>query len=172
MKKLIIISALSVVGYVGSDVSSKTLTIQAEEVQKTDSVLVVREEVIPPKPLAIDTLLIAMMWVESRFDSTAYAKNESAVGVLQIRPIMVREVNRLLKKMDKPQRYTLEDRWSLTKSVEMFNIIRDYHHKDSNYETIARCWNGGRRGDRKKSTEVYWQRVQLSIQNLNEILEK
>jgi hypothetical protein len=172
MKKLIIISALSVVGYVGSDVSSKTLTIQAEEVQKTDSVLVVREEVVPPKPLAIDTLLIAMMWVESRFDSTAYAKNESAVGVLQIRPIMVREVNRLLKKMDKPKRYTLEDRWSLTKSVEMFNVIRDYHHKDSSYETIARCWNGGRRGDKKKSTEVYWQRVQLSIQNLNEILEK
>lgn len=172
MKKLIIISALSVVGYVGSDVSSKTLTIQTEEVQKTDSVLVVREEVVPPKPLAIDTLLIAMMWVESRFDSTAYAKNESAVGVLQIRPIMVREVNRVLKKMDKPQRYTLEDRWSLTKSVEMFNVIRDYHHKDSSYETIARCWNGGRRGDRKKSTEVYWQRVQLSIQNLNEILEK
>jgi len=172
MKKLIIISALSVVGYVGSDVSSKTLATQTEISQQTDSVLVVREEVVPPKPLAIDTLLIAMMWVESRFDSTAYAKNESAVGVLQIRPIMVREVNRVLKKMDKPQRYTLEDRWSLTKSVEMFNIIRDYHHQDSNYETIARCWNGGRRGDRKKSTEVYWQRVQLSIQNLNEILEK
>lgn len=172
MKKLFIISALSVVGYVGSDVSSKTQTVQAEISHQADSVLVVREEVVPPKPLAIDTLLIAMMWVESRFDSTAYAKNESAVGVLQIRPIMVREVNRLLKKMDKPNRYTLEDRWSLTKSVEMFNVIRDYYHKDSSYETIARCWNGGRRGDRKKSTEVYWQRVQLSIQNLNEILEK
>lgn len=172
MKKLIIISALSVVGYVGNDVSLKTQAIQTELSQQADSVLVVREEVIPPKPLAIDTLLIAMMWVESRFDSTAYAKNESAVGVLQIRPIMVREVNRVLKKMDKPQRYTLEDRWSLTKSVEMFNVIRDYYHKESSYETIARCWNGGRRGDRKKSTEVYWQRVQLSIQNLNEILEK
>jgi len=172
MKKLIFISALSVVGYVGSDVSSKTQTIQAEEVQQTDSVSVVREEVVPPKPLAIDTLLVAIMYVESRLDSTAYAKNENAVGVLQIRPIMVREVNRVLKKMDKTERYTMQDRWSLVKSVEMFNIIRDYHHKDSSYETIARCWNGGRRGDRKKSTLVYWERVQIQIENINQILNK
>lgn len=172
MKKLIFISALSVVGYVSSSVSSKTQTAQTELSQQTDSVLVVREEVVPPKPLAIDTLLVAMMYVESRLDSTAYAKSENAVGVLQIRPIMVREVNRVLKKMDKKERYTLQDRWSLAKSVEMFNIIRDYHHKDSSYETIARCWNGGRRGDRKKSTLVYWERVQIQINNINKILDK
>ena len=171
MKKILILSALSVVGYVGSDVSSKTQTAQAEEVQKTDSVLVVREEVVPPKPLAIDTLLVAIMFVESRLDSTAYAKSENAVGILQIRPIMVREVNRVLKKMDKPQRYSQSDRWSSTKSVEMFNIIRDYHHKDSSYETIARCWNGGRRGDKKKSTLVYWERVQIQINNINQIIK-
>ena len=74
--------------------------------------------------------------------------------------------------MGKEDRYTLKDRWSLVKSVEMFNVIRDYHHKESDYETIARCWNGGRRGDRKKSTLVYWERVQIQINNINQILNK
>ena len=48
--------------------------------------------------IPIDTLLIAVMAVESNFVSMAYNAKENAVGVLQIRPIMVREVNRLLVK--------------------------------------------------------------------------
>ena len=68
-----------------------------------------------------DTKLIdAIMYVESRGDSMAYNRGEDAVGVLQIRPIMLREVNRLLGY----DRYNLKDRWSKAKSIEMFEIIR------------------------------------------------
>ena len=72
------------------------------------------------QPIAIDTLLNAVMAVESNFDTLAYNSKEDAAGVLQIRPIMVREVNRLLGE----DKYTLKDRWSKAKSIEMFNVIR------------------------------------------------
>ena len=42
------------------------------------------------QPIAIDTLLNAVMAVESNFDTMAYNSKENAAGVLQIRPIMVR----------------------------------------------------------------------------------
>ena len=66
----------------------------------------------------ISDLIHSMIQVESEGNPNAYAKREEAVGVLQIRPIMVNEVNRLLHKFDSDKFYTLEDRWSETKSIE------------------------------------------------------
>ena len=71
----------------------------------------------------ISDLIHSMIQVESEGNPNAYAKREEAVGVLQIRPIMVNEVNRLLHKFDSDKFYTLEDRWSETKSIEMFYVI-------------------------------------------------
>jgi len=114
------------------------------------------------EPVAIDTLLIAVMAVESNFDSMAYNAKENAVGVLQIRPIMVREVNRLLGE----DKYTLKDRWSKAKSIEMFNVIRS-HTKNATDEMIARNWNGGWNGHKKQSTLKYWQKVkQYTLKNI------
>ena len=106
------------------------------------------------QPIAIDTLLNAVMAVESNFDTLAYNEKENAAGVLQIRPIMVREVNRLLGE----DKYTLKDRWSKAKSIEMFNVIRS-HLKGATDEQIARTWNGGCNGHKKQSTLKYWKKV-------------
>jgi len=106
------------------------------------------------EPITIDTLLNAVMAVESNFDSMAYNSKENAAGVLQIRPIMVHEVNRLLGE----NKYTLKDRWSKAKSIEMFNVIRS-HTKNATDERIARNWNGGYNGHKKQSTLKYWQKV-------------
>ena len=106
------------------------------------------------QPIQIDTLLNAVMAVESNFDSMAYNAKENAAGVLQIRPIMVREVNRLLGE----DKYTLKDRWNKAKSIEMFNIVRS-HTKNATDEMIARNWNGGCNGHKKQSTLKYWQKV-------------
>ena len=121
------------------------------------------------KPIVRDLgdLVRAMVWVESKGDPKAFAKREEAVGVLQIRPIMVNEVIRLLHKFDSDKFYTLEDRWSETKSIEMFYVIYNYYHKDSSYEEIARCWNGGPKGLQKKQTKRYWKKVQNTL-NKNE----
>jgi hypothetical protein len=132
----------------------------------------------PPKPLTyiqpIESKVVtsikqpvdlvdALIYVESRGNEKAYAPNEEAAGCLQIRPIMVMEVNRILKKQDKKQRYTLDDRWNCGKSKEMFYIWKNFHHKDSNEEIIARNWNGGPNGYKKTQTEKYWTKVKQQL---------
>jgi uncharacterized protein with PIN domain len=109
------------------------------------------------------SLITAIIEIESGNNPNAYNKIENAVGVLQIRPIMVREVNRVLKLQRNPIRYTLSDRWNREKSIEMFKVIRNYHFKDASNEKIARCWNGGLRGYLKKSTEKYWAKIKLKL---------
>lgn len=86
-----------------------------------------------------------------------------AVGALQIRPVMVREVNRILKLQHKKKKYTLNDRFSRQKSIEMFNIWREFHHPNDDFEKIARNWNGGPRGYLKNRTVEYWVEVQLEL---------
>ena len=108
-------------------------------------------------------LIDALMWVESRCDTSAYCKREDAVGVLQIRPIMLREVNRILDLKGSSTIYTLEDRWNRDKSIQMFNVIANYYHETSSYEKIARCWNGGPKGLQKKQTQKYWRKVQKRL---------
>ncbi len=116
-----------------------------------------------------DTLVDAIIYVESRGNDSAVGDNGKAVGCLQIHPIMVREVNRLLAKYDIPTTYTLEDRYSREKSIEMFNIVSEEYYCCEDYtfeeyaEIVARRWNGGPRGDKKKSTIKYWNNVQKRI---------
>jgi hypothetical protein len=106
-------------------------------------------------PDSLMTLVDAMIQVESSGNHCAYNKREDAVGCLQIRPIMVREVNRLLGR----EEYTMNDRWDYTKSLEMFLVVVEHHHPDGSFEGIARCWNGGPNGMRMESTKTYWEKV-------------
>lgn len=120
-------------------------------------------EVKPIKPelktKQTKSLVDALIYVESRGNSKAFNQKEDACGCLQIRPIMVREVNRVLRKQKLGQRFSLEDRWNCDTSKEMFYIWRDYHHSNSSEEVIARNWNGGPRGYKNPKTEIYWKKV-------------
>ena len=98
------------------------------------------------------------MAIESNFDTMAYNSKENAAGVLQIRPIMVREVNRLLGE----DKYTLKDRWNKAKSIEMFNVIRS-HLKGATDEEIARTWNGGYNGKNNPKTLGYWKKIRNNL---------
>ena len=102
----------------------------------------------------VDPLIMAIIQVESGGDTLAHNIKEDAAGVLQIRPIMVAEVNRLIGK----DSFTLNDRWSVQKSIAMFNVIRS-HTQDPTNEKLARNWNGGWQGYKKKSTIKYWNKV-------------
>jgi len=110
-------------------------------------------------------LVNAMIWVESKGNDSAYHKGERAAGCLQIRPIMVKEVNRILHLKGSEKIYTLEDRWSRAKSIQMFNIVVNYYHPNGTYEEIARCWNGGPQGLQKKQTKKYWNKVQKRLKH-------
>ena len=111
------------------------------------------------------SLVDALILVESAGNPNAFNKKENACGCLQIRPVMVREVNRILRKQDSKQRFTKEDRWDCGLSKEMFYIWCIHHHLDSSSEVIARNWNGGPRGYKKQSTEHYWNKVQKAWAN-------
>ena len=132
-----------------------------------EQIKIEHKEEIKPIVRDLEDLIEAMVWVESKGDPKAFARRENAAGVLQIRPIMVNEVNRILNIKKDDRFYTLDDRWNETKSIEMFYVFVDYYHKDSSYEEIARCWNGGPKGLQKKQTKRYWKKVQNTL-NKNE----
>ncbi len=111
--------------------------------------------VVETSPEPKEILLSAIMAVESSYDSLAYNPSEKAAGILQIRPIMVKEVNRILG----DEVYSLEDRWNVEKSKEMFMVFSEYHSPDWNLETVIRNWNGGDKGYRKESTLPYYHKV-------------
>ena len=110
------------------------------------------------------SVVIGMIQVESNGNDKAYNKSEEAVGCLQIRPIMVREVNRILKIQGEDYRFKMKDRWDRKKSLEMFWVWKDYHHPNSTNEVIARNWNGGPNGYKIKSTEKYWEKVNRCLE--------
>ena len=51
----------------------------------------------------------------------------------------------------------------MEKSIEMFIIWRDFHHKDDSNEIISRCWNGGPNGWKRKATLHYLKKVQKAL---------
>ncbi len=178
MKKFILLSALSVVGYVGSDVSSKTQTAEVgrEEIpslllQSTDTVAntVDTIPVTLEHKITWDDFVNSVIYVESRGNDSAYHKKEKAVGCLQIRPIMVREVNRILRKHKVNLKFEMDDRWNRQKSIDMFDIMAEEVEcclgltQLEFFEIVARKWNGGPRGHKKQSTKIYWERVQKEL---------
>jgi hypothetical protein len=121
-----------------------------------------KQNIVKVDTIKKDLLLEAMIIVESNGNDSCIGDRNlgrPSVGCLQIRPIMVREVNRILRKQKIKKKYTLNDRYSRNKSIEMFYIWRDYHHSEDSDEVIARCWNGGPKGWKKKSTRYYWIKV-------------
>ena len=111
---------------------------------------------------SVSHLLSSIMQVESNNNDSAYHKGEDAVGCLQIRKCMVNDVNRILKRQGAYTRFTYDDRWLRSKSVQMFGIYCR-HYGLNTAEEIARCWNGGPRGMSKPLTATYWKKVQKNL---------
>ncbi|GAA2991648.1 lysozyme family protein [Prevotella corporis] len=83
----------------------------------------------------------AIIKVESR--GNARAVNGRYVGVLQISPILVRECNNILKSRGQRKRFSLADRFSPSKSREMFVLIQSVHNPSNSIEKAIRLWSGG-----------------------------
>lgn len=100
--------------------------------------------------------VVAIAQVESDCDPSAVGDGGSAVGVLQIRPIMVRDCNRILGR----EEFTLVDRLDVTRSVQMFFVFSLHYHPQGTPEQWARAWNGGPDGPEQVQTAGYWRKVQ------------
>ena len=165
MKRGILVLVISL-GLVSSKSNQKNVKFDFKKLEPIE----LKSKPIKPLVNEID-LISAMIQVESNGNDSAYGdthiKGGEAVGALQIRPIMVREVNRILKLKRSKLRYKLKDRWDREKSIEMFLIWKEFHHNDADFEKIARNWNGGPNGYKKSRTEEYWLKVEKELRIYN-----
>lgn len=107
-------------------------------------------------PFDWSPVMEAIIQVESEGKERAVSGN--SVGAMQITPIMVKECNNILKERKSARRFTLNDRYSVEKSKEMFLLIQSHHNKQNNVEKAIRSWNGGPRYS-VKATNRYFAKV-------------
>ena len=98
----------------------------------------------------------AIIKVESEGNPRAVSGN--SVGVMQITPVLVKECNNILQKQKSNKRYTLDDRYSVEKSKEMFLLIQKYFNPENNVEKAIRSWNGGMKYS-IRATNKYYKKV-------------
>ena len=164
MKKVMLILLIPVISG-----GSKNMKIDYEKKVEQLVLEVDRKDI--PNVITDTDLLTALIFVESRGHDSAvgdkHLVGNEAVGALQIRPIMVREVNRILKLQKSDKRFSLKDRFERDKSIEMFYIWKNHHHKNSEPEVIARNWNGGPKGFKLNRTLKYWNKVEQQLNQTN-----
>lgn len=112
---------------------------------------------------SLNVLVDALIAVESSGNDSAVGDQGRAIGVLQIHPITVREVNRILSLKGSSEKYILSDRWSRIKSIQMFDIWKSHHLPKASLEVVARTWNGGTRYRFSKDATEYWKKVKYNL---------
>ena len=98
----------------------------------------------------------AIIQVESEGNPNAVSGN--SVGVMQITPILVKDCNDILKRQKSKKQFTMADRYSVSKSKEMFLIIQKYYNPENDIEKAIRLWNGGVKYS-IKATNRYYKKV-------------
>lgn len=108
-----------------------------------------------PEPLYVygvtDPFLRAVIRFESNFQERAVNPYTGARGILQILPIMIREVNKYSN-----TRYTWNDAFDPAKSIEMWNIVQGAKNPEYYPDKACRLWFGtGRQHDGMTWCEYY-----------------
>jgi hypothetical protein len=88
-----------------------------------------------------EPVMNAVMQVESH--GNQFAKNSNSCGALQITPILVAECNNIFRRKKVKKRFRLSDRFSISKSKEMFMLIQSFYNPTNSIEFAIRSWNGG-----------------------------
>ncbi len=101
-------------------------------------------------------LMDAITQVESEGNSRAVSGNQC--GAMQITPVLVEDCNAILQKRGVKKRFTLNDRFSVKKSREMFVLIMSNYNPTNNVEKAIRIWNGGVNYT-NKGTQRYYKKV-------------
>ena len=120
------------------------------------------------------------MEVESDCNPNAIGDNGRAVGILQIHPITVDDVNRIMGMDEETAHpvFTLADRYDVDKSKRMCEVYLLYYLGKyleynpfttmSHKEICARLWNGGYKGLKRNpdATDAYWEKFENEIDRL------
>ena len=110
-------------------------------------------------------LLSALIQVESNGNDQARGRH-GELGALQIKPILVRDVNRIMGTHYAHAQVT-------NRAVSTF-IAQSYlahYGKNLSDESLARIWQGGPTGLRKSSTRAYSRRVMRELNRISTVNE-
>ena len=106
-------------------------------------------------------------FVESSFNNKGYNKSENAIGYLQIRKIMVKEIN-----LHTSFKFSHQQAFSKEISEKAFMAFQNEFNPAWDLELAARRWNGGRQGELKKSTLEYYQKIKKNYDQSFNIYKK
>jgi hypothetical protein len=101
-------------------------------------------------------------FVESSFNNKGYNKSENAIGYLQIRKIMVKEIN-----LHTSFKFSHQQAFSKEISEKAFMAFQNEFNPAWDLELAARRWNGGRQGELKKSTLEYYQKIKKNYNKVS-----
>jgi hypothetical protein len=104
-----------------------------------------------------DKLLPKLIHVESRGNHKAVGDSGKALGQLQIWKVVVKDVNKTYK-----TNYKHKDAFDRYLSTEICYLYLKHWSKVkgvSDEKSLARIWNGGPHGHKKKATLAYWNKI-------------
>lgn len=110
---------------------------------------------------SIERLIQATILVECGGNYLAVGRDND-LGPLQITPVRLRDYNRRTGKG-----YTHQDCFRIEVSREIFIFYAQRIGTDkSNWQQIARRWNGGPAGHKIASTKQYWNKIQKQLNQI------
>ena len=109
-------------------------------------------------------LINALIQTESSGRDNVVGDGGAAIGPLQIHAGVVTDVNRIYK-----TKYTHKDMYVRENAIDVCTKYLTYYGSEKRLgrpptnEDLARIWNGGPNGYKKKATAKYWIRVQKHL---------
>ena len=105
-------------------------------------------------------LLSALIQIESAGNDLARGKH-GELGALQIKPILVRDVNRIMGTHYAHQQVT-----NRVTSIFIANAYLSHYGKHLSDESLARLWQGGPKALKRSSSRAYGRRVMRELHSL------
>ena len=105
-------------------------------------------------------LLSALIQIESHGNDHARGRH-GELGALQIKPIMVRDVNRIMGTHYAHQQVT-----NRTISLFIAHAYLSHYGRNLSDESLARIWQGGPKAIKRSSSRAYGRRVMRKLSSL------
>lgn len=106
----------------------------------------------------LNSLISALMIVESSGNDQAIGDNGRALGPLQIHKSVVLDVNRITG-----SNYRHSEMTNRVAARAVCQAYLEHYGRGKSLEEQARIWNGGPTGHKKEATVTYWRRVQKNL---------
>lgn len=107
-------------------------------------------------------LLSALIAIESGGNDLARGRH-GELGALQIKSIMVRDVNRFAR-----THYAHHQVTNRAVSIDIATRYFAHYGENLSDESLARIWQGGPKGHRKSSTRAYAKRVMRTLRSMED----